>query len=45
MHVTFSQEELAFQEEVRGFFRDEYPEDIREKQDKNIELSPEDHIR
>lgn len=45
MHVTFSQEELAFQEEVRSFFRDEYPEDIRDKQDRSIELSPEDHIR
>lgn len=45
MHVTFSQEELAFQEEVRSFFRDEYPDDIREKQDRNIELLPEDFIR
>lgn len=44
MHVTFSQEELAFQEEIRSFFRDEYPEDIREKQDKGIELLPEDYV-
>jgi len=45
MHVTFSPEELAFQEEVRAFFRDEYPEDMREKRDKGMELDPEDQIR
>jgi alkylation response protein AidB-like acyl-CoA dehydrogenase len=45
MHVTFSPEELAFQEEVRAFFRDEYPEDIRAKRDKGMELEPEDQIR
>ena len=45
MHVTFSDEELAFREEVRSFFRDEYPEDIRDKQRKGIETSPEDQVR
>lgn len=45
MHVTFSPEELAFQEEVRAFFRDEYPEDIREKRNKGMELEPKDQIR
>ena len=45
MHVTFSPEELAFQQEVRSFFRDEFPDDIREKQDKGIELTPEDMVR
>ena len=45
MHVTFSPEELAFQEEVRAFFRDEYPEDIREKRDQGMELEPKDQIR
>ncbi len=45
MHVTFSEQELAFQEEVRTFFRDEFPGDIREKQDNGIELSPGDYIR
>ncbi len=45
MHVNFSPEELAFQEEVRAFFRDEYPEDIRQKRDKGMELEPEDQIR
>ncbi len=45
MHVTFSPEELAFQEEVRAFFRDEYPEDIRRKRDKGMELEPKDQVR
>ncbi|MDJ0708753.1 MAG: acyl-CoA dehydrogenase family protein [Woeseiaceae bacterium] len=45
MHVTFSDEELAFQEDVRAFFRDEYPADIRAKVDAGEELSPEDQVR
>ena len=45
MHVTFSPEELAFQEEVRAFFHDEYPEDIRQKRDSGLELEPKDQIR
>jgi alkylation response protein AidB-like acyl-CoA dehydrogenase len=45
MHVTFSPEELAFQDEVRAFFRDDYPADIRAKTDAGEELSPEDQVR
>ncbi|RZV37718.1 MAG: pimeloyl-CoA dehydrogenase large subunit [Chromatiales bacterium] len=45
MHVTFSEEELAFQEEVRAFFRDELPDDIREATDTGAELDPEMQIR
>ena len=45
MHVTFSPEELAFQEEIRTFFRDDFPNDIREKQDKGIDLAPEEQVR
>ena len=45
MHVTFSPEELAFQQEVRAFFRDEFPEDMRQKRDKGMELDPEDQVR
>ncbi|MCP5090427.1 MAG: pimeloyl-CoA dehydrogenase large subunit [Gammaproteobacteria bacterium] len=45
MHVTFSPEEVAFQEEVRTFFRDEFPIDIREKQANGSELLREDYIR
>ncbi len=45
MNVDFSPEELAFQEEVRAFFRDEYPEDIRQIREAGAELPPEDQIR
>ncbi|MBT8103467.1 MAG: acyl-CoA dehydrogenase family protein [Gammaproteobacteria bacterium] len=45
MHVTFSAAELAFQDEIRAFFRDEIPDDIREKQNQGIELLPEDQVR
>ena len=45
MHVTFSEEELAFQEEVRAFFRDELPDDIRDAVDSGAELDPEMQIR
>ncbi len=45
MHVTFSEDELAFQDEVHAFFRDEYPDDIRSQVDAGEELSPEDQIR
>ena len=45
MHVTFSKEELEFQREVRAFFRDEYPEDLREMRDKGLELPPEAQVR
>ena len=45
MNVNFSPEELAFQEEVRAFFRDEYPEDIRQLQESGAELQPEVQIR
>jgi len=45
MHVTFSPEELEFQQEVRAFFRDEFPDDIRRKRATGTELPPEDQIR
>ena len=45
MHVTFSKEDLEFQQEVRAFFRDEIPADIREMQDNGIELPPEAQVR
>ena len=45
MHVRLSDEDLAFRDEVRAFFRDEYPEDIREKMNSGIELAPEDQVR
>jgi hypothetical protein len=45
MHVTFSPEELAFQEEARAFFRDELPDDLRQKRANGTELQPEDYVR
>ena len=45
MNVTFSDEEVAFREEVRTAFRDEFPEDIRSKKDLGAELEREDLVR
>ena len=45
MDVNFSAAELEFQSEVRKFFQEKYPADIREKQDKGVSLSREDIIR
>jgi len=45
MHVTFGAEDLAFQDEVRAFFRDEYPADIRAAVDSGKEIAPEMQIR
>ncbi len=45
MNVTFTDEELAFREEVRGFFANEYPADILDKQNRGIPLTKEDYVR
>jgi hypothetical protein len=45
MNVTLTDEELAFREEVRTFFAEKLPADIREKQEKSIALSREDMVR
>ena len=45
MHVTFSEAELEFQSEVRAFFRDEYPDDIRAMVDSGAEMPPEMQVR
>jgi hypothetical protein len=45
MHVTFTEEELAFRNDVRTFFETEVPQDIRDKQAQHVELEPEDQIR
>jgi alkylation response protein AidB-like acyl-CoA dehydrogenase len=44
MNVTFTDEELAFRDEVRSFFRDETPEDIVEKRRQGIELGRDDQV-
>jgi len=45
MNVTFSEAELAFREEIRATFRDEFPEDIRRKQELGVPLEREDMVR
>jgi alkylation response protein AidB-like acyl-CoA dehydrogenase len=45
MHITFTDEEVAFRDEVRSFFRKEMPQDIVEKQRLSIPLDREDYIR
>lgn len=44
MHVNFSQQELAFQREVRAFLEEKYPEDLRKKRDSGMALSRDDTI-
>lgn len=45
MHVEFTSDELAFREEVRQFFREKFPADIRNKQMNAIALSKDDMVR
>ena len=45
MHVSFTDAELAFREEVRTFLKEEYPDDIRQKQDAGTPLGRDDIIR
>ncbi|MDJ0812490.1 MAG: acyl-CoA dehydrogenase family protein [Woeseiaceae bacterium] len=45
MRVTFTDDELAFRDEVRAFFHDEMPQDIAEKQRLGVPLEREDFIR
>ncbi len=45
MNINFTEEEIAFREEIRHFLAEEYPADIRRKRDEGIELTPEDTIR
>lgn len=45
MNVNLSDDELTFREEVRAFFRDKYPADIRAKQDRGIALNKQETVR
>ena len=42
MNLSFSEEDLGFQNEVRSFIADNYPADIKNKMDNGIPLSKED---
>lgn len=45
MNVTFTSEEIAFRDEVRRFFREQYPSDILEKQNLGIPMTKDDYVR
>ncbi|WP_168452855.1 acyl-CoA dehydrogenase family protein [Sphingopyxis microcysteis] len=44
MDMEFSPEDLAFQQEVRDFIAENYPAELREKQDEGEEMSKEDFL-
>ncbi len=45
MNIDFSDEELAFRDEVRHFLREKFPEEIAAKQRAGIALEKEDFVR
>jgi alkylation response protein AidB-like acyl-CoA dehydrogenase len=45
MDLNFSDEDLAFREQVRNFLRDRYPADIRAKMHRGVRLGREDYTR
>jgi hypothetical protein len=44
MDVTLSDEDLAFREEIRAVFRDEFPDDIRRKREKGVPMERDDLV-
>ena len=45
MNLSFSKEDQEFQQEVRSFIEQNYPSEIKEKQDSGIPLSKEDTVK
>ena len=45
MDVTLNDEELAFREQIRATFRDEFPEDMRRKREQGVPMGREDLLR
>jgi len=45
MHLTFTEQELEFRDEVRAFLRDELPDDIARKQSQGVQLERDDFVR
>ena len=45
MDLKFSEADVTFRQEVVTFLENEYPEDIKEKQDKRIPLEKEEIVR
>ena len=44
MNLSFSEEDLKFQQEVRAFIKENYPSDIKEKMDAGIPTTKEDIV-
>ncbi len=45
MKVTLTEEELSFQDDVRSYFRNDYPADILDKQSRGMPLTRDDMMR
>ena len=45
MNIDLTEDELAFQKEVRDYFAEHFPDDIRRKRDQGIQLTRDDMIR
>jgi hypothetical protein len=45
MNVNLTEDEIAFRDEVRKFLAENYPADLRKKQDQGVSLSREDTMR
>jgi alkylation response protein AidB-like acyl-CoA dehydrogenase len=45
MNIDLTKDEIAFRDEVRRFFADKFPADIRQKRDAGIDLSRDDMVR
>jgi len=45
MDLAFTEEDRAFRDEVRAFFSEAVPADIREKMDRGLHLAKEDYVR
>jgi alkylation response protein AidB-like acyl-CoA dehydrogenase len=45
MNIDLTKDEIAFRDEVRRFFADKFPADIRQKRDAGINLSRDDMVR
>ncbi len=45
MNVTLSNDDIAFRDEVRRYFRENYPKDILEKMNSGSPLSKDDMVR
>ncbi len=45
MHLTFTEKELEFRDDVRAFLRDQLPDDIAKKQSQGIQLERNDFVR